>query len=524
MPLPPSSSGAYKNIGIASAIMMTSVFLSRVIGLARESVIAYAGGIGAEVGAYHVAFVIPEILNHILASGFLSVTFIPIFAGYLVADREEEGWRVFSLILTGFGSLLLGLIALSILLAPQLVALCAPGMSEPRLFAQAVRLTRIILPAQFFFFVGGMLMAVQFAKESFLMPALAPLIYNGGIIAGGLLLGGRLGMEGFAWGVLGGAFGGNLAVQIFGARRVGMKYRPLVDWRHPDLKKYVLLTLPLMLGLTMTFSVEFLFRFFGSFLPAGNIAVLNFGLRVMLILVGIFGQAVGTASYPYLARLAAEKGTAAMNALLNTTLRYLALVIPFAVLLMVLRMEVVHLLFQRGRFDASATLITGNVLTFFLAGAFAYSAYTMVVRAFFATQNTLFPAVFGTAAVLLSLPVYFLGLKLWGVYGIALAVSFSGILQVVLLFVFWNRRSHNDDSGRVYLTYFRFMLLSCALGAALCGFKRLAFGPFSDASAAMNLMIALIVGGVFLAVVVGLGHAFRIREITEPLHRLLARR
>ena len=185
---------------------MSSVFLSRVIGLARESVIAYVGGIGNEVGAYHVAFILPEILNHIVASGFLSVTFIPIFSRYLVAEQEPEGWRVFSLILTCFGSLLTLLIVVSIIFAPHLVAVSAPGagMDDPVLFAKAVRMTRIILPAQLFFFIGGLLMAVQFAKQRFFIPALAPLIYNSGIIVGGLLLGRRLewkDLPGGYWGV-----------------------------------------------------------------------------------------------------------------------------------------------------------------------------------------------------------------------------------------------------------------------------------------------------------------------------------
>ncbi len=505
--------------------MMSSVFVSRLIGLARESVIAYVGGIGAEVGAYHVAFILPEILNHIVASGFLSVTFIPIFSRYLAEDREAEGWRVFSLIGTCFGCMLSIFIAVSIIFAPYLVAVCAPGagMDDPQLFAKAVRMTRIILPAQLFFFIGGLLMAVQFAKQRFLIPALAPLIYNSGIIIGGLLLGRRYGMEGFAWGVLAGAFAGNLAVQLWGAISCGLRYRPIWDVGHPDFRKYVLLTLPLMIGLTMTFSSEFLFRFFGSFLPAGNIAVLNFGLRVMLILVGLFGQAVGTASYPYMARLVVEKGIQAMNQLLNTTLRYLALVMPFSVLMIILRFEVVQILFQRGRFDAAATAVTADVLICFMIGAFAYSAYTIVVRAYFATQNTLFPAIYGTAAVLLSLPLYFAGLKLMGVYGIALSVSLSGILQVLCLYLFWNRRSRNDGGPQVVLTYLKLAGLSVVMGFVLYGFKAVAMPDPVSQSLIVSFGVASGMGGLFLILLAGLGYGLKIKEITDPIQRVVAR-
>ena len=293
-----------RKVGVASLVMMASVFLSRVIGLGREMAIAFVGGADAGVDAYQVAFVLPEILNHVVASGFLSVTFIPIFARHLAEGREAEGWRVFSAILSGFGLLLL-LVGLGEWFAPRIVALLAPGLEDPAVIRSAVRMTRIILPAQFFFFAGGLFMAVQFAKERFAIPALAPLIYNLGIIAGGLVLGRRLGMEGFAWGVLAGAFAGNFLVQLWGARRVGMVFRPSPDFRHPDVVRYVRLTLPLMVGLTMTFSTEIFFKFFGSFLPRGGIAALNYGLRIMLMLVGLFGQAAGVASYPFMARLAA---------------------------------------------------------------------------------------------------------------------------------------------------------------------------------------------------------------------------
>ncbi|MBU0699104.1 MAG: murein biosynthesis integral membrane protein MurJ, partial [Proteobacteria bacterium] len=296
----------YKKVGLASVIMMASVFLSRLTGLVREQVIAYIGGIGGGVDAYQVAFIIPEILNHIVASGFLSVTFIPIFSNYLVRNQEEEGWRVFSLIFTGFGSLMLVLITIACVFAGEFIKLFAPGLDDPILMERAIKMTRIIMPAQFFFFSGGLFMAVQFAKEKFLIPALSPLLYNLGIICGGVLLGTRIGMEGFSWGVLAGAFIGNFLVQLWGAKKVGMRFTMAFDFRHPELLTYLRVTLPLMIGLTMTFSTEFLFRFFGSYLPRGNIASLNYGLRTMFMLVGFFGQAVGVASFPFMARLAAE--------------------------------------------------------------------------------------------------------------------------------------------------------------------------------------------------------------------------
>lgn len=509
------------NVGIASLIMMGSVFLSRIIGLLREMSVAYVGGAGVEVDAYQIAFALPEILNHVLASGFLSVTFIPIFTRYVLRNDPGQGWRVFSVIFCIFGAFAAAGTLVAMVFAPELVALAAPGAREPDVLAAAARMTRIILPAQMAFFAGGLFMAVQFAHGRFLLPALAPLIYNLGIILGGLLLGPWLGMEGFAWGVLAGALAGNLGLQIAGARRVGMRLKLAWAWRHPDVREYLRLTLPLMVGLSMTFSTEFLFRFFGSYLPAGGIAVLNFSLRVMLILVGVFGQAVGTASFPFMARLAEEGETAELNRLLNRTLRYLALVIPVSCLLMVVSTEVVRILFERGRFQSAATSLTAEALVYFLTGAVAFAANTVVVRGFYATRDTLTPALFGTLAVLGGLPIYLAGLALMGVPGVALAVSVSGILQAVVLYILWNRRSANTGQGEVFRFYLKMALLSLVLIPLLAGCRSLALEVIDASGLLADLAVTLLVGAAFLALMLLAGRILKVAEITDAARLFL---
>ena len=511
------SKSVYKKVGIASLIMMASVFLSRLFGFLRLMIIAYVGGRSGEVDAYQVAFVIPEILNHIIASGFLSITFIPIFSRYLADGREANGWKIFSIILSCFGTLLILLMVIGMIFAPEIVALVARGRTDPAFRLQVIRMTRIILPAQFFFFAGGLFMAVQFAKEKFFIPALAPLFYNLGIIAGGLLLGPKLGMEGFSWGVLLGAFVGNFGLQCWGARRIGMQYSPIFDFSHPDLKKYIKLTLPLMFGLTLFFSMEIFMKFFGSYLPPGGIADLEYSLRTVLLLVAFFGQALGVASYPFMARLVAENKLAEMNQLLNDTLRYLSLVIPFSVLFMVLRHEVILMLFQRGKFDAAATGQASVVLIFFLVGSFAFAANTIVPRAYYAMQDTLFPAIYASIAVILSIPLYLAGLNFMGARGIALAVSLSAIFQVYLLYALWNRRTRNKGSRDVYATYLKMFILSALLGIFLVGFKLTVLGGIDSTTFSGSFRVAFITGIVFVVTLLLGGYIFKIMEIREAI-------
>ena len=513
----------YRKIGIATAIMMVSIFLSRLTGMAREMVLASIAGAGIGVDAFRVAFVLPEILNHILASGFLSVTFIPIFSRYVFNNDEQNGWRVFSIILTTFGALLLILILIAMLWAPQLVPLLAPGRSDPGFIALAVRMTRITLPAQLFFFAGGMLMAVQFAKERFLFPAMAPMIYNLGIIVGGWILAPRLGVEGFCWGALAGAFMGSFAFQLVGALRIGMRFKPSIDLRHADLRRYVALTLPLMLGLTMVFSTEIFSKFFGSFLPAGAIAWVEYAMRVMLLLVAFFGQAVGVASYPFMARLAAQERLAELNQIMNKALGYLALVFPVSILFMVLRHEVVYVLFERGRFTPQDTAMTALALCGLLVGAVGFAAQTVVNRGFYATQNTLLPAVYGTVAVAFSLPMYWVGLKLLGVAGLGLAISFSAIIQTTLLFSVWNRRSKNEGAIKVYRAYLNTFLAALVMGALLWLVHHRLVQAIRPATLMQNMAVIGVVSTLFLAVIALWGHIFKVEAILYLFGRTASR-
>nr|WP_281492143.1 lipid II flippase MurJ [Desulfosarcina cetonica] len=194
---------------------------------------------------------------------------------------------------------------------------------------------------------------------------------------------------------------------------------------------------------------------------------MDYAMRVMLILVGFFGQAVGVASYPFMTQLAVQGRLRELNATINKVLIYLSVVIPVSILVVVLRHEIVRVLFERGRFTPTDTQMTALTLACLMTGAIGFVTQTVVNRGFYATQNTWLPTVFGSLAVLLSLPVYWAGLQIWGVAGVGLAISASALLQTLLLFSVWNRRSRNREAASVYRAYAKAALAGLAIGAIL---------------------------------------------------------
>ena len=220
--------------------------------------------------------------------------------------------------------------------------------------------------------------------------------------------------------------------------------------------------------------------------------------------------------------------------MLNRTLRLLAVVVPISVLFMVLRHEIVMVLFQRGNFDAKDTALTSGILVYLLVGAYAFSAQTVVVRGFYAVQNTLFPAIFGTLAVLFGIPLYLAGMKFFDVKGIALAISLSVIIQIWVLYGVWNKKTANEGAKSVYTFILKMVMLSIPMGIVMEGVKVFLTTRIDAASLFGSILIAGIVGVLFFMMIPAVGYALKIEEINylanhffsyfrEKTHKLRAR-
>jgi putative peptidoglycan lipid II flippase len=343
---------------------------------------------------------------------------------------------------------------------------------------------------------------------------MGPIVYNLAIIAGGLL--GGVGREdpsatGFAWGALAGAFLGIFALQAWGAWREGLRLPGERIRRHPAVPRYFALAVPLMLGQSLVVLDEQLGRTFGSLHADGGISWLTFGRQTMLVPVGVIAQAAGVATYPFLARLAAEGKHAELSQAVGRALRYvLALSLAAAAALMALSQPVVRLLYERGSFDAADTVATAGTVVFFALGVPMWGIQQILARGFYAREQMWAPVVVGTLATAAAVPIYWLLDDAMGVDGLALASSVAITLYTAALALVWYRRTGAAAARPVVATGLRILpvaALGCLAAFGLSDWLagRLASGWLADA------VVVALAGAV--AVVIALGPPWVRRDL-----------
>jgi putative peptidoglycan lipid II flippase len=433
-----------RGIGAAALLLAAAGLLSRVLGYGREVLLAYMAGAGKATDAYSAAFTIPDLLNHLLAGSALAIAFIPQYVKHRESGDEQGANRFFGTVLGTLGVTVIVATAVLFVFADAFVELLF-GKFDPETKAMTVRFMRIVLPAQIFFVAGGTIKATLLARGRFGAAALAPLIYNVAIIAGGALLGPIIGVEGFAWGVLVGAllgpFGAPL-VDALGRVRWRLRFAPL----DRAFLIYLLLALPLMIGFSLTTVDEWYEKIFGAALASGTVAHLNYARKLMLVPVAVVGQSVATAALPALTQLWAEGKATEVNRALSTTLRAtLAMGVTMAAGFFVLAEPIVTVLYERGAFTPADTVSVAAILAVLSFAVPAWVTQQVINRGFYARSDTWRPMLLGTAVALAAFPLYAVMAEKLGVIGIAWAgvigMSVSALLTILLA-----RRLHDAPS------------------------------------------------------------------------------
>ncbi|GMR03072.1 MAG: murein biosynthesis integral membrane protein MurJ [Acidimicrobiia bacterium] len=497
------------DMGTAAMVVAAGILVSRLLGILRDVIFAAMLGSDGTTDVYVAAFRIPDFANYLLAGGFLTITFIPIFSAYIAADDEEEGWKAFSAILRW---LVLGTsvaIVLAWLAAPSIIALLYPDFS-PEQVSSTTTLTRIVLPAQFAFVVGSMFAAVQYAKGVFTIPTLAPIAYNLGIISGGViyaLVTGTPDPAGFIWGALVGAFAGNFVLQVWGARRVGMRLHRRVSWRHPAILSYIAIALPLMIGQSIVALDEIFMSVFGEMAGTGSQTNLQYARRTMFVPIGVIAQAAAVAAYPTLSRLFAEGNRPELLRTVNKALRYvLVLSIGAAGFVAAMTVPTTRVLFERGAFTADDTVAVAAALFMYAFGIPIWGALQIITRAFYAKREMWTPVIIGTAITFGAIPTYAVMVNLIGFQGVAItSVLTLGIYTGVLFAVWYRPRDARAGFTAVAASAGRAIPLAVPAALAASAVSWLISTGLSG-STQISAIVALALGAVtYVAVIIAIG-------------------
>jgi putative peptidoglycan lipid II flippase len=470
---------------------------SRAMGLLREMVIARQFGTSADLDAYLAAFRLPDLFFALMAGGALGSAFIPVFADYLARDDESGAWRLASATITWVLLLLCIAGVLAALGAPLLVGyVIAPGFA-PAQQALTVELMRWMFVSTVIFGVSGVVMGILNARQHFLLPALAPVIYNAAIIAGAWWLGPRLGVRGAVVGVVVGA-AGHLLLQVPELRRQGIHFRLQLAAHDPGVREVGRLMAPRALGQAAVELNHLVNVALASSLPPGSFSALNYGRLLMLLPQGVIAQAIAIAAFPTFSALAARNQKDELRHVLATTLRsVLYLTLPAAIGLIWLRQPLVSMVLERGAFNARSTQATAWALLFYALGLASHAVVEIVTRAFYALHDTRTPVVAGVLAMLANIG---LSLGLMSLFdsagwmphgGLALANSLATTAEMAVLVYLIGQRL-GGLKGRWLLSAIWRMGVACL--AMLIGVVVLE-GMFAGAPAWALCISSMIVGG-----------------------------
>ncbi len=445
---------------------MGAYVASRVLGLAREMVIARQFGTSAELGAYLAAFRIPDLIFQLLAGGALGSSFIPVFTVYLARRQRHTAWRLASIIYNLVAVLTTLSAVIAFVLTPLLTRWLVPGF-DAEIQALTGRLMRIMLLTPIIFGLSGISMAVLNAHQHFLLPAIAPALYNLAIIAAALFLTPFLDIYGLAVGVVAGALL-HLLVQWPALRRKGWQYAPTLELGFPGVREVISLFLPRMLGLGVM-QVNFVVNtVLASGLATGSLAALNYAFLLMMLPQGVFAIAIATAAFPSFSELVARRQITELGETLSATLRaILFLTLPASVGLYVLRYPLVQVLLQRGEFTAASTQATAWALQFYALGLPAYAVVEIVSRAFYALHDTSTPVMVAAATVALNVLLSLLLIGPLAHGGLALANALAVTVEMLTLLWCLRRRIGTVAEGPLLASATRSLAASLGMGIGI---------------------------------------------------------
>lgn len=496
--------------GGAIIIAFFSLF-SRGLGLVRDRLLFSTFGAGDTLDTYYAAFRLPDLIFNTLVLGALSAAFIPVFLEYWHKNKQDA-WKIANSVLNIILIAMVGLGLLAFYFAPELISIIAPGFDLQKRIATA-ELTRIMLIGILFLGLSNIASSILNAFKRFTAFAVAPVMYNIGIILGITVLVPMFGIEGLAWGVVLGAFL-HFLVQFPSLSSLGFKYSFKINWRMRGVWKIGLLMLPRTFGLAISQINQVVSTIIGSTLAIGSVAIFNAANNLQNVPIGIFAIPVALVYFPLFSEAWVKKDVPHLIQSFSKAMRrILSIAIPSSIFIILLRAHIVRLVLGAGEFDWDATILTARTLSFFAISLFAQSLIPLIARVFYALQDTKTPVIVSVLSLGLNIYLSITLSAAMGVAGLGLGFSIASVLNMLALWLLLRKRLGDLDDSRVFSSTMKITLASVIAGWALYSTLVIA-APYVDTHTGLGLMVqASVAGSVGLLVYVGLGKLVKLEEM-----------
>lgn len=402
------------------------------LGYLRVSLVAKYFGTGIEANAFEAAYALPDLLFTSIGTA-LSTTFIPVFTGYLSRDSKENAVHFTRNVVSVLVVLTLALSMIGVGLAPWIVKIFYPGFTDPRMYNMTVMLVRIMFPVIIFIASSFTYVGVLQAQGEFNIPAMISLPSNIINIFYLIFLSSFFGIYGFGVAVLIG-WTSQVLIQIPALRKKGFTYKPTLSFKDEGLRKMFVLAGPIILVTLVQQVNVFISNGMASKLGDNAIAVLRYAFYLYTIIVGVFTYALSAVVFPSLSRMHADQNYDELKRLINKAIKTVLLVLfPIMIGLMILRVPIIQVLLQRGKFNAESTHLTSMVLFYYAVGALGLGVQEILNKAFYAIHNTKAPMTAGVVGALLNIGLNLILVKYLSFGGLALSTSITALVVAAIL-------------------------------------------------------------------------------------------
>jgi putative peptidoglycan lipid II flippase len=481
----------------AALIISISTGLSAVLGVVKNRLLAHQFGVSNELAVFYTADYIPSLLYSVLIVGAISTVFIPIFTSQLSKDRETA-FRTASTIINATLASFLVIGTIIFLLSTPIFKLVSLNQFSAENTLLGSNLMRVMVLSQMLLVCGSLATSVLQSFKYFLIPALAPVVYNLGMILGIIFLAPSLGIYGPAIGLLIGATF-HFLIQIPMLKKTGFKFYLLFNSKDENFKKILTLIPPRVTSVLIANLIQTVNNSFAILISTSSVIALKFANQLQGFPINLFGFSIAAASLPTLSAEGGEKNLDNFKKTFLTSFHQMMfLVVPLSMILFILRVPIVRIVYGVSNFPWETTVETASVLAIFSFSIFAQSANYLITRSFYALKDTMTPVLVavGTSIINVSLSTFLIVILKYNVWAVAFSYSLTSIFDTLILLYLLDKKIGTLNTKDLFTPFLKISTSAFLMGLTLYIPVKLLDQVIFDTTRTINLLILTLIAGV----------------------------